>query len=60
MANFSIQILAGGFSDCIHANEGYSYPKPAVQLNEGISTYSVSPSIATYTQGTNSNLSHSI
>lgn len=40
-----------GVPDCIHANEGYAYPKPAVQLTEGISAYSVSPSIATYTQG---------
>lgn len=50
MANLSVQILAG-VPDCIHANEGYVYPKPAVQLTEGISSYSVSPSIATYTQG---------
>lgn len=50
MANLTIQILAG-VPDCIHANEGYAYPKPAVQLTEGISAYSVSPSIATYTQG---------
>lgn len=50
MANLSVQILAG-VPDCIHANEGYAYPKPAVQLTEGISSYSVSPSIATYTQG---------
>lgn len=50
MANLSIQILAG-VPDCIHANEGYVYPKPAVQLTEGVSTYGVSPSIATYTQG---------
>lgn len=50
MANLSIQILAG-IPDCIHANEGYAYPKPAVQLHEGVSAYSVSPSIATYTQG---------
>lgn len=50
MANLSVQILAG-VPDCIHASEGYVYPKPAVQLAEGISAYSVSPSIATYTQG---------
>lgn len=50
MANLSIQILAG-VPDCIHANEGYVYPKPSVQLTEGVSAYSVSPSIATYTQG---------
>lgn len=50
VANLSVQILAG-VPDCIHANEGYVYPKPAVQLTEGISSYTVSPSIATYTQG---------
>lgn len=50
MANLSIQILAG-VPDCIHANEGYVYPKPAVQLTEGVNTYSVSPSVTTYTQG---------
>lgn len=50
MANLSIQILAG-VPDCIHANEGYVYPKPSVQLSEGVSSYTVSPSIATYTQG---------
>lgn len=50
VANLSAQIFAG-VPDCIHANEGYSYPKPAIQLSEGISGYSVSPSIATYTQG---------
>lgn len=50
VANLSVQIFAG-VPDCIHANEGYSYPKPAVQLTEGINTYSVSPSIATYTTG---------
>lgn len=49
MANLSIQILAG-LPPCIH-DEGYTYPKPAVQLTEGINAYSVSPSIATYTQG---------
>lgn len=50
MANLSVQILAG-VPDCIHANEGYVYPKPAVQLTEGVSAYSVSPSIATYAHG---------
>lgn len=50
MANLSVQILAG-VPDCIHASEGYAYPKPSVQLTEGISAYSVSPSIATYTHG---------
>lgn len=49
MASLSIQILAG-LPPCIH-DEGYAYPKPAVQLAEGINAYSVSPSIATYTQG---------
>lgn len=34
VANISIQILAG-VPDCIHANDGYSYPKPAIQLTEG-------------------------
>lgn len=53
VANVSVQILAG-IPDCIHANNdyGYSYPKPAIQLTEGgLSAYSVSPSIATITQG---------
>lgn len=51
VANLLLQISAG-VPDCIHANSGgYVYPKPAVQLTEGISAYSVSPSITTYTQG---------
>lgn len=50
MANLSIQILAG-VPDCIHANQGYVYSKPAVQLTEDVNAYSVSPSVTTYTQG---------
>lgn len=53
VANVSIQILAG-VPDCIHANDGYgyNYPKPAIQLTEGgVSAYSVSPAVTTYTQG---------
>lgn len=50
MANLSVQILAG-VPDCIHGHEGYVYPKPSVQLAEGVSSYTVSPSVTTYTQG---------
>lgn len=54
VANVSVQILAG-IPDCIHAHNdgyGYTYPKPAIQLTEGgVSAYSVSPSVTTYTQG---------
>lgn len=50
MANLSIQILAG-VPDCIHANEGYVYPKPAIQLTEDVNAYGVSPSVTTYTHG---------
>lgn len=42
VANVSVQILAG-VPDCIHANDGYSYPKPTIQLTEG--------GVTTYTQG---------
>lgn len=52
MANVLAQTFAG-VPDCIHANDGYAYPRPAIQLSEGIGAYSVAPSVATYTQGKN-------
>lgn len=52
VANVMVQALAG-VPDCIHANEGYAYPRPAIQLSAGIGAYSVAPSVATYTQGKN-------
>lgn len=50
VANVLAQTLAG-VPDCIHANEGYAYPRPAYQLSEGLGAYNVAPSVATYSQG---------